>query len=420
MQITDKPFDALIIGGGVIGLACAYYLAKAGRKVGILEKDTVGSGASHGNCGLVVTSHAVPLCAPGAIRHEMSRMLRGTSPLYIKAGRDMGRFLWLLKFAAKCNPAHLKRAVAAREGILTWSRQLFDQLLSEEELPCEWEEKGMLLVYRDSRAMESYEETNRLLAPYGLAARGYVGKELRALEPALRDDVYGAWHHAGDTHLRPDQLMSSWASLIRSMDVEILENCGLEGFETDKGDISGIRCAKGRLSARHYLLTAGIWTPLIARQLSLRLPVQPGKGYSITMSRPAVCPKIPCYLHERSVVATPWPSGYRLGGTMEFSGFETHLNPRRLGKVLEAAGEYLREPLGNQITEEWTGLRPMTHDDLPIIGKVPGRQNLYLAAGHGMTGISMATGTGKLVEELLSGQSPHIDPRPFSPTRFLK
>jgi D-amino-acid dehydrogenase len=161
------------------------------------------------------------------------------------------------------------------------------------------------------------------------------------------------------------------------------------------------------------VLAAGVWSAPLAAELQLRLPLQPAKGYSITMARPAVCPQIPLSFSERRVVATPWPSGYRLGGTMEFSGFATPSDPRRFSALTSAAADYLQEPVGRPVFEEWTGLRPMTCDDLPLIGAAPGWRNLWIATGHGMLGVTTAPATGKLVQELICGQAPHIDPAPF-------
>ena len=207
------------------------------------------------------------------------------------------------------------------------------------------------------------------------------------------------------------------ASLDRA-GVAIEEACGLTGFHRSGDRIEGAATARGDVSAEHYVLAAGAWSAAIAGQLGLRLPVQPGKGYSITMERPAVCPRTPCYLHERRVVATPWPSGYRLGGTMEFSGFSTTLNAGRIRALQKAAGEYLTDPVGRPVVEEWAGLRPMTYDDLPVIGRAPRLRNLILATGHGMLGITTAPATGNLVSEIVCGAPPHIDPEPFSVHRF--
>jgi D-amino-acid dehydrogenase len=146
--------------------------------------------------------------------------------------------------------------------------------------------------------------------------------------------------------------------------------------------------------------------------------MQPGKGYSITYDRPALAPKQPVVLYERSVCVTTWDSGYRLGSTMEFSGYDTSLNRRRLDALERGAREYLHEPVGPVKREEWFGWRPMTFDDLPIIGAVPGHRHLWLATGHGMLGVSMSTGTAQLVADLVCARTPRIDPLPYSPQRF--
>jgi D-amino-acid dehydrogenase len=411
--------DVLIVGGGVIGLACAHYLAEAGRSVRIIERSAVGAGASHGNCGLVFVSDLVPLCIPGAVRGEVAGILRRTSPLYIRPTLDLARIVWLLKFAGMCRIDQVRHAIRARESLLGSSDRLFAALLRDHPLAdAEFERRGVLMVYRSEAGMQGYHEVNDWLRPYGLAAEAVIGRALLDLEPALRPDVYGAWYHRADSHLRPDGLMRSWKQLLSEKGVVFEEGCELRGFDVSGGRIQAAATSRGGYSARDFVLAAGAGSGPIAARLRLKLPIQPGKGYSITMNRPGVCPGIPCYLHERRVVATPWPSGYRLGGTMEFSGYSESLSPRRVEALRRAAGEYLREPLGRPEVEEWAGLRPMTYDDLPVIGPAPGFANLTLATGHGMLGITTAPATGKLVSELICGSAPHIDPAPFRVTRF--
>ena len=414
----EKHSDVLIIGGGVIGLACAYYLAKTGQKVRLLEQDIIGAGASYGNCGLIVTSHLVPLCAPGTIGQEAKRWLQGRSPLYIKLSPDMKRLRWLLNFARKCNPTHLTHAIKAREQILTHSRTLYTKLFKEEPIECDWEEKGVLMIFNSRSAMQKYGKTNRLLKPYGQDAISLFGDELIRMEPALRKDLYGGWMHKTDGHLRPDKLMPAWQRVLQSQGVALQENCRLEALIADDRQIRNAQTAGGSYTADAYVLAAGAWTPQLTRQLQLDLPVQPGKGYSLTMPRPAACPRIPCYFYEKSVVATPWKSGFRLGGTMEFSGFNSDIIARRIQNLTSAAAEYLKEPLGEPVMEEWVGMRPMVYDDLPIIDRAPNHSNLVVATGHGMSGISMATSTGKLVAEIIVGRKPHIDPTAFGIRRF--
>jgi D-amino-acid dehydrogenase len=417
----EKHSDVLVIGGGIIGLACAYYLAKAGKNVRLLEQDAIGAdtAASSGNCGLVFISHLVPLCAPGTIRHEMMRRLQGGSPLYIKLAPDVKRFKWLLNFARKCNPKHMAYAIKARGNILQSSIELLVKLFKEEHIECDWEEKGVLMVFKSRSEMQKYGKTNNLMKPYGLDAVSLVGDELFDLEPALRKDVYGAWFHKKDSHLRPDKLLSAWQQVLLKMGVVFEENCRLEDLVAESRQIRHAETTGGIYTADEYVLATGAWTPQLTRRLKLSLPVEPGKGYSLTMARSAQCPAIPCYFSEPSVVATPWKSGFRLGGTMEFSGLNSDILARRVQNLISGANEYLKEPVGEPVMEEWVGMRPMVYDDLPIIDRAPNHPNLVVATGHGMQGISMAPSTGKLVTEIITGRRPHIDPTAFGIQRFL-
>jgi len=178
----ERHSDVLIIGGGIIGLASAYYLAKAGKNVRLLEQDTIGAGASYGNCGLIFTSHLVPLCAPGTIRHELKRIFQGSSPLYVKPGADVKRFIWFLNFARKCTAAHMAHAIQARATLLQNSKKLYQRLFKDEPIDCDWEEKGVLLVFKTRTEMQKYEQTNRQLKPFGLDAVALIGNALFRLE----------------------------------------------------------------------------------------------------------------------------------------------------------------------------------------------------------------------------------------------
>jgi D-amino-acid dehydrogenase len=415
----DSHTDVLIIGGGVIGLSCAYYLMKAGRHVRIIERDSVGSGASHGNCGLIYISGPLALCAPGTIKREIVQFFKRTSPLYVKPGLDPGRFGWLLAFARKCNAAHFKHATHARHELLQHSQTLYDTLFKAEDLDGDLEKKGILMVYKSESEWQDFDaEANAHLKPYGLEAKPVVGDALFELEPALSGDVYGGWYHPLDSHLRPDLFIAEFKNIVVREGASVEEDSRLDRFEMEHGRINGVITGTGRFSAESYVLAAGAWTPQITRQLGLKIPVQPGKGYSLTMEALSNGPKIPCYFHERRVVATPWKSGFRLGGTMEFSGFDSTIYPERIHNLKAAAREYLKEAPGDSGQEEWIGLRPMTYDDLPIIDRAPGHRNLILATGHGMMGIAMAPSTGRLVAEIVTAAEPHIDPTPYSVNRF--
>ncbi|NOX35411.1 MAG: FAD-dependent oxidoreductase [Deltaproteobacteria bacterium] len=410
--------EVIIIGGGVIGLACAHYLIENGASVRIIEKEAIGDGASHGNCGLLYFSDVIPLCSPGTVSHEIIRTLKRTSPLYIKPAWDIKRLIWLLKFAFKCNSSHMTRAAGEKYELLHYSISLFDTLMALEEINCDFEKKGLLTVFKKSKNFKNYGKTSAFLGTYGMGAKKIDKKELQELEPAISDDVEGAWLNETDWHLRPDMLMASWRKYLSQKGVIIEEYCKVSDFEINGNAVTGVNTAKGNFKADAFVLATGAWTCQTLKQLKLDLPVQPGKGYSITMERPGICPLFPLILYESNMVATPWKSAYRLGGTMEFSGHNDYLNPDRLSKLISGATAFLREPAGYPVIEEWTGLRPMTYDDMPIIDRAPAWENMIIATGHGMLGLTLATGTGKIVCDMVCGKKPEINIAPFGIHRF--
>jgi len=415
--MADTP-DIIIIGGGVLGLACAHYLISEGARVTLIEKEQVGKGSSHGNCGLLYFSDVIPLCAPTAVSHEVIRGLLGTSPLYIKPEPDLERFFWLARFALNCRSVHMNRAALNKYDILTYSARLFSDLLKTGDLQCGHEKNGILSVFKEKKNIDGFKKKNDFLKRFNLGYRCLSRDDTLDLEPALSDKIAGAWYSQADQHLRPEDLMDVWKHHLVNRGLIIKERCEVLDIHHKKGSVKKVLTSKGEYSADFFVLAAGAWSPALADRMNLKVPVQAGKGYSITMGRPRHCPKIPCMLHEKNMVVTPWKNGYRLGGTMEFSGFSHSLNPRRLKKLVDGAGEYMRTPVGQPLVEEWTGLRPMTHDDMPVIGRSSAHDNLMIATGHGMLGLTLATGTGKLISDMIFNREPGIDTRPYSPDRF--
>jgi D-amino-acid dehydrogenase len=414
---------AVIIGGGVIGVACAYYLRERGWQVTLVDRGRIGGGCSHGNCGFVSPSHVLPLAVPGAVRYALASMLKKNSPFHIKPRLDWRLWNWLFCFARRCNTTDMLAAGRACHALLESSRTLYQELISREFLDCEWQTEGLLFVYNTRRGFDAYAQTDAILAEhFGLPAKHLDGDALTEFEPALRPDLAGAFYYDDDAHLRPDRLMAEWRRVLAARGVEILENCEFQGFAGSSSNgsqnASWAITSRGDLSAGAFIVATGAWTPLLARQIGCRLPIQPGKGYSMTMPRPAVCPRIPMLLMEHRVGVTPMQSGYRLGSTMEFAGYDTSLRPERLELLRRGAAACLRDPYCEPVEEAWYGWRPMTYDSVPVIDKSPKYDNLYLAAGHNMLGLSMAPATGKLVAEIVDGQSPHIDPAPYSFSRF--
>jgi D-amino-acid dehydrogenase len=409
----------IVIGGGVVGAACAYYLARSGWQVTILEKGEFGKGCSHGNCGFVCPSHVLPLATPGAIGQSLKSMLTKDSPFYIKPRFDLSLWTWLWRFARRCNSHDMMASGRAIQALLNSSRALYGELMSNESFDCEWETRGLLFVFRGRKEMEHYAETDRLLRDsFNMPAVRYDGEAARELEPALKPGMAGGWHYTTDAHLRPDKLMSSWRRVLQGHGVAISERCELSGFVNADLRARGIRTSQGEMAADAFVVATGAWTPLLNQYLGCKIPIQPGKGYSITMPRPAKCPTIPLIFEEHRVAVTPMQSGYRLGSTMEFAGYDATLNRRRLDLLKAGAGHYLDEPYGEPVEEEWFGWRPMTPDSVPIIDRSPAYANVLIAAGHNMLGVSMSPATGRLVAELLGEQRTHIDPRPYGLARL--
>jgi D-amino-acid dehydrogenase len=411
--------DVLILGGGVIGLACAYYLLRSGATVRILEQGTPGCGSSHGNCGTITPSHAAPLAMPGMLGVALRSMLRADAPLYLNPRFDSQRLRWLLGFARHCNWRHFEYAAQARSAILQRSRASLATLVRDERLDCEFGEEGELYVYRTGKALQQDETHHaQVLDRLGVAVQRLSGDEVQAREPALKPGVAGGLFHPGDARLRPDRYAAELARRVTELGGVIESGARIDHLGTEGGRIDHVRTSRGVFRGDRVLMALGAWSPLLGRQLGLRLPMQPGKGYSITYTRPSLAPRHALVLREAAVCVTTWETGYRLGSTMEFSGYAEGLNRTRLDALRRGAAAGLHEPEGPQVLEEWWGWRPMSMDEVPIIGPSTRWSNLVLATAHGMLGVSMSAGTGELVAALMRGDAPPIDPVPYAPGRF--
>jgi len=413
----NKP-DVLILGGGVIGLACAYYLLKAGRSVCVLERDTIGSATSLGNCGTITPSHIPPLAAPGMVLKAIKWMLTPDAPFYVKPTLDPKLITWLLKFAGRCNDKDWRVSSLAKMGLLHQSRRLIEEIVNEEKLDCEFGATGMHNVYKTQAGFEKAAKEAEAVREFGLEPQILSGEALAKDEPALKSGMAGAVHYPGDGHLRPDLYTAELARIVRQMGGLIIERCEVLGIETGHDKIEKITTCLGEYQAGDYLFALGPWSSSMMKSIGIDLPIQPGKGYSNTYTRPVIAPRRPNVLKERSVCVTTWGSGYRLGSTMEFSGYDACLNRRRLDVLERGASEYLQEAVGPLKLEEWYGWRPMTWDDLPILGATPNYKNAWLATGHGMLGVSMSAVTGHLLADLICRRTPIIDPLPYSVQRF--
>jgi D-amino-acid dehydrogenase len=349
----------------------------------------------------------------------LKTLFQRNSPLKIRMHFDPALWTWLFRFARRCNARDMHASAGAIAALLNSSRSLYEGIIARESLDCDWETRGLLFVFESKHGMKHHAQTDQLLrSTYDMPATRYDGDALTQLEPALKPGCAGGWLYPRDAHLRPDKLMAAWRKLLTARGVSIREDCKFVAFGREGRKATAVETTSGTLPADAVVVATGAWTPQLARQLQTRVPIVPGKGYSLTMSRPQICPTFPLMLEEHRVAITPFQSGYRIGSTMEFAGYDPRVKPERLEILRAGAARYLRDPFGAAEQEAWCGWRPMVYDGKPIIDFSPAYNNVLVAAGHGMLGLSMSPATGKLAVELTTGQQPHIDPEPYSLTRF--
>lgn len=411
--------DVVVLGGGVVGLSCALALLDAGRSVRVLEARTVGCGSSHGNCGTLTPSHAGPLAAPGTIGKALRWMLTPDAPFYVRPRFDPALWAWFARFAARCNARDWSQTMRHKGALLSDSRALFPEWIARHGLDCEFAESGVDYLFRTRAMLEHDLAEVEPLRALGVAVDLIDGAAYERGEPAVKPGLAGVIRFPGDARLRPDRYVAELARVLRQRGGAVEEQCEATGLLVQPDGVR-VDTTRGARHGRDVVLAAGAWSPKFARSAGLAaLPIQPGKGYSITYDRPALAPSHPVVLRERSVCVTTWPSGFRLGSTMEFSGYDTRLNRRRLDALERGAAEYLHQPVGPVKREEWFGWRPLTFDDLPVIGRMPGHRHVWAATGHGMMGMGMSPGTAELLADLMLGQEPRIDPAPYRVERFL-
>lgn len=409
----------LITGAGVIGIACAHYLAEAGYRVKVIDQGSVGGACSHGNCGFVCPSHVLPLTEPGAIALAVKSLFNPNAPFRVKPRLSPALWNWMLQFARRCTHSQMLSSGAQLKAILDSSMSEYRRLVGAEGIECEWKDSGLLYVFQSAKGMAAFAETDRLLSEhFQVSARRIEGGDLSDFEPALKPGLAGAFHYKSDATVRPDVLNRNWTASLRERGVEFIENCQLLSTQKADGRMVGLMTSQGEMKADKFVFAAGAWSSKLGDELECRIPIEPGKGYSVTMKRPSVCPKHSMLLPEHKVGVTPFDNGYRLGSMMEFAGFDESIPARRIRQLRDSAKPYLLEPYTDETEEEWYGWRPMTWDSLPIIGRAPKIGNAFLATGHNMLGLSLAPATGRLIAEMVQGRSTHIDASAFRPERF--
>lgn len=401
----DHRADIVVVGGGVIGLSVAYYTASEGASVLLIEKNSIHSGSSYGNAGLIVPSRCQPLPAPKVVEKGLRHLFNPSGPFSIHFRPDPEVFRWLWKFYRSCNEKQFFRATGILSELSRESLLLHNDLARLGGALYEYEQSGLLSLFVSPSAFSEGRENARVMERYGIESRVLGAKEVRDLEPAIAPGVSGAVQYYLDGRIHPAAFLKWLEQEVRAKGVKIFPQTEVFEFTRGRKRISTLHTTQGDIHGDQIVIAAGAWTPVLARRLNIRLPIQAGKGYSLTFNPPQESPRIPLLFEDFHIAATPFKKMFRLTGCIELGGLDMEINMKRIKNIKERADTYLPGLRGATPVEIWRGLRPCTPDGLPIVGNVPSYENLWVAAGHGTKGMSLGPVTGRLMKDLLSGKS---------------
>tara|TARA_R110002050_G_scaffold25604_11_gene68242 strand:+ start:8545 stop:9795 length:1251 start_codon:yes stop_codon:yes gene_type:complete len=411
--------NVLIIGGGIVGLCSAYFLHKEGHNVTLLDKSDISSGASFVNAGYITPSHIIPLASPGMILKGIKWMFNSSSPFYMQPRWDTDFFKWSWYFHKSSTKKKVALAIPLIKEINILSRELFTAIKNTGDLgDFQLERKGLLMLYKTDAEGEHEMEVAKKASYLGLEVNSLDKKALNKLQPNLTMDVKGAVHYECDGHTTPTEFMKKMLDYLKRSGVIIKTNEEVTDIVTDNGRITTVITDKTQYSPEEIVLAAGSWSEKLSKKMNLKLPIQAGKGYSINVARPTGI-TIPAILMEAKVAVTPMAEYTRFAGTMEFSGINDIIKKQRVEAIAKAVSQFYPEIEINtkEIGDAKSGLRPVSPDGLPYIGKCSSLKNLTIATGHAMMGWSLGPVTGQLVSEIISDKKTSMDINGFSPNR---
>jgi D-amino-acid dehydrogenase len=416
---TDRY--TLVIGGGVIGVCCAYFLAKRGVEVTVLERDQIGRGASYGNAGCVAPGHP-PINKPGRVGQAIKSLFHPLSPLYIVPRPDPIMASWLWGFSRTCNQGHLERAMRVLGPLGHATRNLFADLIVQEKIECCFRQSGYYEIYLTDSGFEAAQREAAFVSEYGFHPEPVSGKTLRERDPAIGERVVGGVLYPEAETLNPYQFVTELALRAEGHGVEFLTDTEAVSVRIADGRVQGVLTRSGEfLESNAVILACGAYSARLVRQLGLPFPLQAAKGYHRDcepgIGKPPLLQSA-CVLGERMVFCTPMDGFVRFAGTLEFSGVNDRIRRPRLEKLSSAARLYLNSMEDAVIRSEWCGLRPCLFDGLPAVGPIRHYPGLFMATGHAMMGLTLGPVTGKLMAEYVLDGSPSLDIAALDPNRF--
>lgn len=409
----------IVVGGGISGLCSAYYLVKEGHDVTVLDQTDMTNGASFINAGYITPSHFIPLAAPGIITQGLKWMLNSSSPFYIKPRWDMEFFKWALLFKKSATTSKVKKAIPVLKELNLKSRGLYEELLASHDFDFHYERKGVLMAYCSDKAEHEEREVAEQAIREGLEVSILSKEKLQEVQPVFSDKVKGAVHYQCDAHMTPNHFMRQLKDWLLSQGVVFKFNQKVEGFTVKGKKIVSLKTQDSIFEADEFVLASGSWTSKLVSSIGLDIPIQGGKGYSMDVHRPTDI-TLPTILVDARMAITPMDGFTRFAGTMEFSGNNNTIKKERVEALAKAVKAHYRdvEIQPDELNKATSGLRPVSPDGLPYIGKTSKYQNLTIAAGHAMMGWSLGPITGKIVAQEIAGTKTSVDLKPLSPDRF--
>lgn len=413
--------SVLIIGAGVIGLSTAYACARRGFQVTVLDRHPPErDGCSFGNAGMIVPSHFIPLAAPGMVALGLKWMRNPESPFYVKPRLDRDLLNWGWKFWRAANAAHVRRAAPLLRDLGLASRACYEELSRLPGVEFGLVKRGLLMLCKTPHALEEEARTAEQARALGLPAEVLTPRQTAELEPNVHMDIAGAVYFPRDCHLSPAAFMGALKAQLDQASARFLWETEVTGWQTRGRRIERVHTTRGDFGADEFVLCGGAWSSSIARDLGLRLPMQAGKGYSLTLTQPRQLPQLCAILTEARIAVTPIGHSLRFGGTMEIAGLSEEINPARVRGIIQSVPPYYPDftPDDFHEVQPWRGLRPCSPDGLPYVGRCGRWGNFSVATGHAMMGLSLGPITGELVAQILGGERPSIDIGLLSPDRY--
>jgi len=409
----------VVIGAGVIGVCSAFYLARRGFKVTVVDRDEPAhEGCSFGNAGMVVPSHFVPLAAPGMVALGLKWMWNPESPFWVKPRLNPELWGWGWKFWRAANARKVAQAAPLLRDLHLASRAAFEELSGADDFGLV--KKGLLMLCQTEHTLEEETKAAELARQLGIPAEVVDARAAAKLEPGVRMNIAGGVYFPNDCHLPPARFMQSMRERLAKSGVEFRWKTDATGFQRSGNSVEAIETAQGTLRGDEFVLCGGSWSSVIGRQLGLKLPMQAGKGYSLTLPKPRQLPEICAILSEARVAVTPMGDSLRFGGTMEIAGLNEDINPVRVQGIIKSALRYYADLRAEDFAgvKPWCGLRPCSPDGLPYLGRAARYSNLTIATGHAMMGLSLGPVTGQLVTDILANAKPSIDISQLNPDRY--